>query len=184
MCIFILICVDKTILSAFLEIFCLGTVLFGNIFLFRNFWPGTILSGPVLSRNTSTFATVLLFCLRIDYLGIFPIRECFVHDCCFGSLFSVQQSLNDSFEFCFFFSDYYCLDAYHSQNPFDGENKTAQEISSLPSYDPMACRMWFSTLIRPRWQEINMIDYSRPCKIFLIIFSVFVAQIIVPFSLI
>ena len=57
-----------------------------------------------------------------------------------------------------FFSHYYCLDLYRTQNPYLNDT----ENLSQPAYDIQAVRAWFGILIQDQWHRINMVDFENP----------------------
>ncbi|XP_075259456.1 uncharacterized protein LOC142351212 [Convolutriloba macropyga] len=58
---------------------------------------------------------------------------------------------------CAFHSNFYCLDAYRTRNPF--RNGTEE---FTPTYEVVSVQTWFTILIRENWRQINMINFDQP----------------------
>ncbi|XP_075258814.1 uncharacterized protein LOC142350745 isoform X2 [Convolutriloba macropyga] len=77
-------------------------------------------------------------------------------------VFRITNQISEYGLACQKHSDFYCLDAYQTQNTFREQNSSKRAMSENFGYEPIASRMWFSTLIKSQWQKINMIDVKRP----------------------
>ncbi|XP_063715250.1 uncharacterized protein LOC134842723 [Symsagittifera roscoffensis] len=113
---------------------------------------------PVIAHKI-TLCWVTLLCLNFFECSSSESRDQFQvepHSAEWESLiFWISNAFSIFGMACRQHSDYYCLDAYHTQNPYN----SSQSRDLPPALEPMAAHTWFHILIEPKWIAINMIDY-------------------------
>ncbi|XP_063713772.1 uncharacterized protein LOC134841666 [Symsagittifera roscoffensis] len=78
-------------------------------------------------------------------------------------VFRISNSISLRGSACARFSQWYCLDAYHTPEPQAYGGPPIPDISNRSRLlDPHAATAWFELLIREKWVDINMVNFMNP----------------------